>query len=482
MKTKIKFQLIFLLGILLVIAVRCKKDDIPVDEQKEQASAITLKVNTFIKNVMTDVYLWYDQMPSIDIKYELDSKEYFYKLLYTDDKWSFITDDIAAFENSLQGVETTYGYSLAFGMFTSSSGAPTGTYFAVVEYVYPGTPAAKTGFTRGDIIVKINGEDITESNYINLFTSSSVSLTKGILVSGGISQGATVALVAEKLNLDPVLTYKIIERGGHKIGYLMYLQYIASYNSTSLLTALQYFAANNITDLVIDLRYNPGGYTSAAQYLCSSIAPANIVTDMRRLVTFQWNDKYQNYWTANQRYDQLSVQFDATVPVKLGLSKVYFLTGYGTASASELTICGLEPYMDVKIIGDTTAGKYTASITLTPADVYSRESDYADFKDWGLQPIVIRYANSEGLTNFKDGFAPDFYVRDELLPACPLGDITEPLLKKAVEDITGEIITSGKKSAPPAGFDIAFRRSSKFDNQKRNLFIDTPPELKGNLK
>jgi carboxyl-terminal processing protease len=458
----------------------CEKKEVPVKEEKVEASAQVQKINGFIKDVMTDVYLWYDKLPDIDIKYETSSKDYFQKLLYSDDKWSYITDDITAFEQSLQGVEKTYGYSLAFGTFVNSSGAPTGNYFGIVEYVYPNTPASKAGFTRGDLIIKLDGGNITADNYRNLFSGTSVSVTKGTLTSNGIATGATLTLVAEELNLDPVLMYKIIEREGHKIGYLVYLQYIPSYNSSSLNLAFQYFRENQISDLVLDLRYNPGGYTTAAQYLTSSIAPLNTVNDKSTLVSYQWNDKYQAYWISNNRQDQLGVKFDPNVPVKLGLGKLYVLTGNGTASASELTICGLEPYMDVVIVGDTTYGKYTASITIKPEDWYQNASDYTGFKNWGMQPIIMRYANSQGITNFKNGFAPDYRVRDELLPAYPLGELTEPLLKKAVENITGTTISAPKRAVKQIEYVIVDRGFSKFDRQKRNLFIEMPGDFQKN--
>jgi len=133
--------------------------------------------------------------------------------------------------------------------------------------------------------------------------------------------------------------------------------------------------------------------------------------------------------------------------------------------------------MDVVTVGDTTYGKYTASITIKPEDWYTNEADYSSFENWGLQPIVIRYANAEGVTSFKDGFAPDFPVGDELLPAFPLGDLTEPLLKKAVEDITGITLPVTKSAALPIEYVLVDRGFSKFDNQKRNLFIDKPEDL-----
>jgi len=229
-----------------------------------EAPATTINVNNFIKDAMTDVYLWYNYLPTIDTRYETDSKAYFEKLLYKDDKWSYITDNVAEWENSLNGIEKSYGYSLAFGGFVDASGAATGSYFAIVEYVYPNTPAQRAGLERGSIITQINGASITKSNYTELLSGVSVTITKGTLTTSGISNSGSFSMIAEELNLDPVILYKVIEKDGHKIGYLFYAQFIANYNG-SLQTALNYFKTSQITDLVIDLRYNPGGQISAAQ-------------------------------------------------------------------------------------------------------------------------------------------------------------------------------------------------------------------------
>lgn len=459
---------LFMMMLLPAMVISC---DDPVPEpdpepDKPKAPALTIKINEFIEAVMGDVYLWYKDVPKVDVRYEFDSKAYFTKLLYTEDKWSFLTDDVKKLEDSFQGKETSYGWSLAFGRFSDTK-----TIFALVEFVYPNTPADKAGAKRGDLIFKMDGADITDKNYMELLSSDNITYTYGQYGTSGIINVKTGSMVSLELNLDPVQFTKIIEHGGRKIGYLFYAQYIGNYNS-SLDAALQYFLDNQITDLVLDLRYNPGGTTTAAQHLCSSLAPLDVVNNEKTLVKFQWNDKYQKYWQDKNNQDQLGIGFIKTVPLKMGLTKLHIITGPGTASASELTITGLKPYMNVTTVGETTFGKYTASITLKPEDFYEKVSDYKDFENWAVQPIILKYANSLGVTDFKNGFVPDIKVEDDLFSTIPLGDKTEAMLRVTLKSITGVEVVAMKSAKIIDEYTIFDRGFSKFDVNKRELLID----------
>jgi len=470
------YKIFLLLALFFGILFGCEDEPLPEIEPDEpepkEAPELTQKINSFIEFVMEDVYLWNEEMPDIDIRYEFDSKDYFDKLLYEEDKWSFVTEDMDEWVNSLQGIEKSYGWSLAFGRFQN-----TNTIFALVEYVNPNTPAAEANFQRGDIIVQLAGADITDDNYRDLLNSESITVTSGVLGADGVSLGSEVSMTARELNIDPVLTREIIEYEGHKIGYICYTQF-SDNHFESLNNSLQYFSENAISDLVVDLRYNPGGYGFVAQHFCSSVAPLNIVNEEEILITNHYNQSYTAYFEKNDP-GYLQTTFLNDVPVKLGLDKIHILTGRGSASASELFIVGLEPYMDLTTVGESTYGKYTGSWTIRPEHVIGNSSDYEDFEKWGVQPIVMRYANSLGVTDFKDGILPDIEVYDELFEAVPLGQKEEPLLKAAIEDITGTPIIAMKSAKridiPYTIFDRGF---SKFDQIKREMVIQNiNPEI-----
>lgn len=463
MKNLATTTILFFLAVAIFIG--CSKDDPSPD--RPEASEYTKKVNKFIYEAMSDIYFWYDELPDIDYNYETDSKAYFNKLIYVDDKWSYITDDVDALEASFEGIEKTYGWSLAFYNLTDIQ-----RIVALVEYVYPETPASVAGFKRGDILMQIDGNDLSQSNYRELLYSDQADVTIGTTTESNIIADTTISLTSSVLTLNPVLTTNIVEHDGRKIGYIFYAQYISDFNN-ALDEAFASLVSQGATDLVVDLRYNPGGTISAAQHLCSCIAPIDVVDNNSILVTYKWNDKYQEYFIDRQIMNQVEVYFDNQVPTKMGLNRVYFLTGEGTASASELSITGLKAYMnEVVTVGDTTYGKYTASITLKPEDYYN-EAYSEEIANWGLQPIVLRYANAAGVTDFKDGFAPDIPVDDDLFAAFPLGDKNDPLFKAAIEDITGTPVVA-MKSVPKATFDyeIFDRGFSHYDANKREMLIE----------
>ena len=143
--------------------------------------------------------------------------------------------------------------------------------------------------------------------------------------------------------------------------------------------------------------------------------------------------------------------------------KLYILTGSRTASASELIINGLNPYMDVFLIGDVTYGKNVGSISL-----YDDEDPR---NTWGMQPIVVKVYNSDNQSDYSQGFSPDIENKDNKLFIYPLGDTREELLSKALEQITG-IPSAGRKTEVAEQEIIGHSLDSK--RRSFNLTVESP--------
>src|SRR5690606_5625203 len=85
--------------------------------------------------------------------------------------------------------------------------------------------------------------------------------------------------------------------------------------------------------------------------------------------------------------------------LNLNLAKVYIIATNYSASASELVINNLRPFLqDANVIhvGETTVGKNEGSITIVD------ERDPPQI-EWGIQPIVVKLANKAGFGDYPEG-------------------------------------------------------------------------------
>jgi C-terminal processing protease CtpA/Prc len=374
---------------------------------------------------MDTYYLWRDFMPSnINPETQPDPALYFHELLYTpDDRWSFITNDYQSLVDQLQGIGKTYGHE--FKLFREAGSKQV---FGIVEYVIENSPAESVGIKRGDIFNRINGILLDTLNYRSLlFSNNPYTIGFADLIDEKIiSNDHEIYLTPVVMQEDPILLDTIYYLEGRQIGYLVYNRFISSLNS-DLNDVFSNFKTHGVTDLVLDLRYNPGGSVGTATLLASLIAPANVVNNEQVFIKYIWNDIMERYWRDNEGDDSenLIIHFINTVQ-NISLNRLFVITSEGTASASELIINGLKPYMDVIMVGDTTHGKYTASITL-----HDEKKSY----DWAIQPIVLKTANINNETDYKDGLFPDYLAEDDYLS--PLGSLDEDRLASAVSLITG---------------------------------------------
>lgn len=425
------------------------------------------EVNNFVWGSMHDVYLWNDKVPNLtntyyqplttssaNYKRNVDSLNVFLNkysdpsvlfnaLIYqkgTVDKWSFIVNDYAIIQNWIAGISKTMGYDYQLYLLNSTSDAVIG----VIRYVFPGSPAATAGLKRGNIFTKIDGTQLTTTNYSTLLAKETFSLTLASLSNGVLTTtGTTPTMTAIQMQEDPIFLSKVINVNGAKVGYLVYNGFTSDFD-LKLNTTFQQFKTAGITKLILDLRYNGGGSVQTAIYLASMIYSTSTAKVFTKSV---WNSLYAQYNSSDSFTDKITTSSGTTPISSLGLSDVYFIVSGETASASELLINGLRPYVNARVIGMNTYGKYVASVTIYDYALDSKgnlipdgKGDYVKVTNhkYAMQPIVAKYANSLGVSDFVSGLTPDLVLtKEDIGNMLQLGDENEQYLKATLDYMKG---------------------------------------------
>jgi len=327
--------------------------------------------------------------------------------------------------------------------------------YCIVNYIVPNKSAADEGVQRGDAFSAVDGTQLTLDNWRTLLGADVYSINLGTYDTNGTPETSDdfIAPGSETVTLtktfdpdepeDPIHVSDILNVGGITIGYLMYNGFNGS--SAELNNVFDDFRNANIDDLIIDLRYNPGGFTSKA-ILLSGLITGQFTGDI--MFTEQWNSELQAAFE-EQDPEFLINRFinseDGMSLNSLNLNKVYILTTGRSASASELVINSLKPYIQVVQIGTNTRGKYQGSFTLYDSPNFQRQGVNPNHT-YALQPLVFKTVNINGNTDYFDGLTPDILLTENPTYYGVLGDENEPLLAEAIADILGTGRSSNDKS------------------------------------
>ena len=441
-----------LIPIILTIAflsifIGCDKND-------EPGIASENEVNTFIWGAMNSWYYWQEEVNDLkDEQFSSNSERntflnqfsdpnlLFEALKYSDDRFSWITDDYNAQDKYFAGITTSFGFKYGLVRWLGDS------VIGYVRYVLPNSPASEVNLTRGELFYSINGSLMTIDNYQELLQNQESYILDLAKIEDNvlIPTRTTTSFFSRQLTENPVFLEKVLEIEGHKIGYLMYNGFRHTFHE-QLNDAFGLFKNENVTDLVLDLRYNGGGSIYTTMHLASMIYGEATSSDVFGKILY--NEKHggntrellflDEVDIVNADYEQISTrQLN-----ELDIERIYILVSNRSASASELLIAGLLPYMEVRIIGDQTTGKNEGSRTLydSPQSDFTKKDDNLNPNHtYALQPIISKLANSLDFSDYSTGFLPDIEAKetDYLEFMRPLGTDDELLLSIAIDEITG---------------------------------------------
>lgn len=475
MRTTTKITILFILTFFVLQS--CQDND-------DIAPPISLEIHDFIWKGMNLYYLWQTDVPNLSDNRFATQKELnnflsgysnpedlfnALRVNSTIDRFSWIVNDYLELEGALQG--TTNNNGVDFGLSRKSSGSTE--LFGWVRYIIPNSDASTKNIKRGDIFTSVNGTQLTINNYQSLLFGSNNDYTLNLAdLNGGAftPNGKSIALTKTVLDENPILLNTVINSGTHKIGYLVYNAFYANYD-TQLNSAFETLKTQGITDFVLDLRYNSGGSVLTATRLASMITGQFTGQVFAKQ---QWNAKVNAYYDANNPDALKNIFTDkiGTTSIKsLNLSKIYILTSKSSASASELLINGLKPYITVVQIGDVTTGKNVGSITLYDSPSFGKENRNPNHR-YAMQPIVLKIVNSSGFGDYQDGLIPTFELKESLENLNVLGNTTEPLLSLAIGKITGT-----KKIAQPSSIiNYDYFKDSKSINGQNQMYLEKAPE------
>ncbi|APQ15874.1 S41 family peptidase [Maribacter hydrothermalis] len=478
-----------ILVMLFITAIySCSKDeDLSLTKTVDPDGSADVEVQDFMWKAMNFWYFWQENVDDLaDDRWEntetgraaytafLDSDDspadfFTNKLQYIEDRFSFFNADYRELTNSLAGISKSNGLEFGLVRFQDSD-----ELFGFVRYIVPNSNASDADIQRGDLFTGVDGQTLSLSNYESLLfgTNETYTLNMAEFSNGSVVPNEIeVTLTKEEaLAENPILISKSFEIGGENIGYIMYNQFTNEYDD-DLFAAIEALKTAGITNLVMDLRYNPGGSVNTTRLLASMIYGTNTSDVFLRK---KYNNKLQEQFSDSQLEVYFTDKVNGKTINSLGFSKLYVLTSSSSASASELLINSLEPYLDVIQIGDVTRGKNEFSTTL----VDDRENSYLYTPGrvnkinpknlWAIQPLIGRNENAEGFSDFTSGLQPDILLKEDYGNLGILGDQNEPLLAKAIEAITGQ---TGKRDFT-VKYPINIISSSKENSLMSDKMID----------
>lgn len=388
----------------LLVCVSCGQD-----RSGEYYALISSK--NWIYDVMQEYYLYYEDLPAEEeLDFFLSPQEFLSAAASERDRkngvlYSHVDSVKTTAASRALSEAPTYGYEAVLLQ------AENGDYALQVLYIQPESPAEEAGLKRGDIIIAANGESIQSDDYAAYVTqpTSACTFTLGTydFELAQMDSTGTVEMPAPRtIEESNLLESHLLSTGNRTAYYISYNAFGEEEDVAQWQTLFAEMSAARPDDIILDLRYNPGGYVNTAQTVGTMLAPAE--ASGQTMFTMTSNDKLNLKDT--YLFDPALLPGGTT----LSYDNLYIITGTNTASASEIVINSLRPYMSGRIcqVGEPTFGKNVAQALYTSEEHPSLE----------LWLTTFSLTNAEGFGDYaEEGLLPDFQLSEPY--GNPLGEL-----------------------------------------------------------
>lgn len=277
-----------------------------------------------------------------------------------------------------------------------------------VVRVYEDSPAEAGGLMPGDIIMKVDGEDISQMEL-----SDAVMLIKGEehtkvmleVYRKDSYDRKTAEITRENIEL-PTLTYRMME---DKIGYI----YIASWEEVTTaqyIRAMEDLEQQGMEALVVDLRDNPGG----------------VFTTVCQILDYMVEDGETLVYTLTKKGEKTEMKGGDGHAFRKPLAVI---VNGNSASASEIFAGGIQDFEAGTIVGTTTYGKGIVQRFITLGNHAA------------MKLTVSEYYLPSGVCIHKKGITPDVEVElsEELRSKVSIAPEEDNQLAKAIEVLKEEL-------------------------------------------
>jgi len=338
---------------------------------------------------MDDWYLWRDALDQNTVLDDFQSLEALLENIKEKnpiDRYSFVVSK-QKFDDVFINAET-FGYGMGNKIDEISNEL-------IVTFVYEHSNAQKIGLSRGDRITHIANKKISDvlsgddSTWLTFWDS--IDKDQAVTFTWRKLDGSimTHEIEQSKVTTNTIFATEIIESGLGKIGYLVYNSFIDP-SHDDLNQAFEYFNEQDVDELIVDLRYNHGGTSTMSNQLASQIGGDNILGQIYNAPT-----NNANHISDVEYFDLNNAKH------YLNLSKVVFITTQESASASEVLINSLKPYLEVKLVGKKTYGKPVGMLATQLCDEM-------------IIAITHHNHNADGFGDFFDGIEVDCPANDNV--------------------------------------------------------------------